>query len=152
MGAISILFSVAQYHIKDRMISHCCFNPYFHCWVILVRHGGAAHNRFLHAAEVDCIGYRKRRPPKRSLSLLPHSSSIIDMQLSLEKAARLSVDVSDKYFSWQTGHLTLSTTLVWGYRGYTCVHIRQCIYMCMRLCIHVYAFFLNKCLPHSCTH
>lgn len=80
---------------------------------------------------VGCIGYRKRRPPKRSLSLLPHSSSIIDTQLSLEKAARLSVDVFDEYFSRQTGHPTLSTTPVCGYRGYTCIHMRPCTYMCM---------------------
>lgn len=80
---------------------------------------------------VGCISYRKRRPPKRSLSLLPHSSSIIDTQLSLEKAARLSVDVFDEYFSRQTGHPTLSTTPVCGYRGYTCIHMRPCTYMCM---------------------
>lgn len=53
-------------------------------------------------------------PPKHSLSHLPHSPSIIDKQLSVEKAARLSVDLFDKYFSWQTGHLTLCTKAMCG--------------------------------------
>lgn len=75
------------------------------------------HNGFIHTAKVRGIAYRTRGTPKHSQSHSAHSLSIIDMLLSVEKPARLSVDLFDEYFSWQTGHLTLHQTDVLWERG-----------------------------------
>lgn len=69
---------------------------------------------FTHQRSEASLTEREGPPPKHSLSRLPHSLSIIDMQLSVEKPARLSVDLFDEYFSRQTGYLTLCTKSMCG--------------------------------------
>lgn len=91
----------------------CYFHCSFHCvglymtcehwpWWALLHTKGQWHHL-----------QKEKDPPKYPLSRLSHFLSIIDIQLSVEKPARLSVDLFDEYFSWQTGHLTLHQSNVW---------------------------------------
>lgn len=100
---------------------------------------------FTHQRSAASLTEREGPPPKHSLSHLPHSLSIIDMQLSVKKAARLSVDLFDEYFSWQTGHLTL--------------HQKQCVVRerslilatgnHMHICMHMYIQLQCCCCYYS---
>lgn len=129
------------------------------CWAIW--HVSTDHDEFFYTPKVNGITYRKRRtapPPKHPLSHLPHSLLIIDMQLSDEKPARLSVDLFDEYFSWQTGHLTLCTKAMWSLilpictYAYTCT---ICSYMllllfcseCFTYCLFTFIFHWTVYLP-----
>ncbi len=83
------------------------------CWALYDMWALTMMSSFTHQRSEASLTEREG-PPKHSLSHLPHSLSIIDMQLSVEKPARLSVDLFDEYFSWQTGHLTLCTKAMCG--------------------------------------